>query len=154
MPLYDLLLLIHILAALTWVGGSVMLTVLGARVVRSGDPGRIVAFTKDSEWVGPRIIAPSALALLGVGIGMVIENPAWEFSQLWIILALIGFAITFIGGLTFFGPESKRIARLIETEGAESPEAQRRGRRILLVSRLDTLLLVLLVVDMVLKPGL
>ena len=49
--------------------------------------------------------------------------------------------------------ESKRIANAIESQGPESPEVTRRINRVLLVSRTELLILVLLVFDMVLKPG-
>jgi hypothetical protein len=54
----------------------------------------------------------------------------------------------------YFGPESKRIREAAEAEGPESPRAQALIRRIFLVSWFDLILLVLIVADMVLKPGL
>ena len=51
-------------------------------------------------------------------------------------------------------PESGRIAKIIKTEGAESPEAERRIRRILLISRIELVLLLGVIFDMVVKPTL
>jgi hypothetical protein len=69
------------------------------------------------------------------------------------VLALIGFGLSFVTGIAFLGPGSKRIADAIESQGPESPEVARRINRVLLVSRTELLILVLLVFDMVLKPG-
>jgi len=151
---YELLVLIHVLAATTWVGGAITLNVLALRMVRSGDAGRILDFTKTQESLGPRLYAPASLAVLGVGSWMVAVNEAWTIGQLWIVLALVGFALTFLTGIFYFGPEGTRIANAVQARGAEDPDAQRRIRRMLTVSRLDTLLLVLIVADMVIKPGL
>ena len=53
---------------------------------------------------------------------MVAISDAWTIGQLWIVLALIGFAITAIGGAVYFGPESKRIREAAEAEGPSRPE--------------------------------
>jgi len=50
-------------------------------------------------------------------------------------------------------PEGKRIARAIEQGGPGSPEARMRINRIFLVSRIELLFLLLIVLDMVIKPG-
>ena len=56
-------------------------------------------------------------------------------------------------GSSFLGPESGRIAKIVETEGAASPNAQARIKRIFLISRIELVLLLLVVIDMVVKPG-
>ena len=55
-------------------------------------------------------------------------------------------------GALFLGPESGRIGKLIDERGAADPEVRRRITRILVYSRFELLLLVLVVVDMVIKP--
>jgi hypothetical protein len=85
---------------------------------------------------------------------MVVVNEAWTIGQLWIVLALIGIGVTVIAGAGFFGPESRRIGSLVEQRGAVDPEVRPRLRRVNVLSRLDLLLLLLIVTDMVIKPGL
>jgi hypothetical protein len=53
-----------------------------------------------------------------------------------------------------WGPESGRIGKLGEERGPTDPEVQRRIGRILVISRIEFVLLVLIVLVMVLKPGL
>jgi hypothetical protein len=65
------------------------------------------------------------------------------------IVILISIAV----GAGFIGPESGRIARAIDAGGVDSPEAQMRINRIFLVSRIELTLLLLIVADMVVKPG-
>jgi uncharacterized membrane protein len=123
-------------------------------MMRSRDAERTVDFVRTQEWLGPHLYAPAALTLLVVGISMVAVNEAWTIGQLWIVLALVGFGLTFLTGIAYFGPEVARIMKAVEARGAEDPDAQRRIRRVFSVARLDLLLLVLIVVDMVVKPGL
>ena len=153
MELYEWLLLGHILAAIAWVGGAITMQIVGNRLVRAESAEAVAAFSRTAEWIGPRLYMPASLAVLGFGIALVWVSDAWSIGQLWIILALVGIAISAIGGAVFFGPQSKRIAQAFEAEGAESVRAQALVRRLFVVSRADLVILLLLVADMVLKPG-
>jgi uncharacterized membrane protein len=151
---YSWLVLIHILAAITWVGGAIMLNVLNTRSIRSNDPARLATAARETEWVGTRVIAPTTLVLIAMGLTMVAVNEAWTIGQLWIILALVLFGLTFATGAFFLGPEAGRIGKLVEERGPQDPEVRRRLRRVVLVGRLDLVTLVVVVWDMVVKPGL
>jgi uncharacterized membrane protein len=152
--LYNVLLFVHILAAIIWIGGAIQLNLLGTRATRSGDAVRMVAIAREAEWVSQRLIAPAGVILFALGITMVAINDAWTIGQIWIILALVGFGLTFLAGALFFGPESGRVGKAIDARGPGDPEVHRRIRRILVVGRFDILLLLLIVADMVFKPGL
>jgi uncharacterized membrane protein len=154
MESYDWLLLGHILAAIAWVGGAITMQTVGARLVRAESPEAVAAFARTAEWIGPRLYMPASLAVLGFGIALVAASDAWSIGQLWIVLALVGIAISAIGGAVFFGPQAKRIGEALRSEGAESERAQALIRRLFVVGRMDLVILVLIVADMVLKPGL
>jgi uncharacterized membrane protein len=151
---YSWLLFFHILAAITWVGGAIMLNILNTRSIRSGDPSRVATTARETEWVGKRILAPSTLILLGLGIALVAVSDAWTIGQFWIILALVLFGITFVTGSFFLGPEAGRIGKLIEVRGPQDAEVVRRLRRLVLIGRVDLLTLIVIVWDMAVKPGL
>jgi uncharacterized membrane protein len=154
MTLYEVLLLFHILAAITWVGGAITINIVVTRIQSSGDQAALGGIVRQIEWMGGRVFSPASLVVLGLGIWMVAENDAWTVGQLWIILALVGIGITAITGAAYFGPEAKRITRGLDARGPNDPDVRRRIARITLMSRLDLLLLLLIVADMVLKPGL
>jgi uncharacterized membrane protein len=151
---YDWLLLGHILAAITWVGGAITMQMVAARLIRAEGGESVASFARTIEWIGPRLYMPASLVVLGLGIAMVAVNEAWTIGQLWIILALVGIAISGIGGAVFFGPQAKRIGEAFRSEGPDSQTARALIRRVNVVGRFDTALLILIVVDMVLKPGL
>ena len=65
---------------------------------------------------------------------------------------LVGYASTFVTGVAFLSPQSKRIAALLDEQGADAPETQAAIQRILLIARLDVGVLLLVVADMLLKP--
>ena len=80
MTIYELLKLIHILGAITWVGTSIEQQLVGARAVSSKERGRLAHFVDEADWVGVRIMTPAAIIVVIAGILMVIES-GWNFSD-------------------------------------------------------------------------
>lgn len=142
---------VHVVLAVFWVGGGVTLTVLGLRAERSDDPREIATLAGQAAFVGEKLFAPAGLLVLLMGIGMVI-NGSLGWNHFWIIAGLIGYASTFVTGVAFLSPLAKRVHAAVNAYGPEHPEAQALIRRILLVARVDVTVLLLVVVDMVLKP--
>ena len=149
---YDALKYVHILAAMIWLGTSIYLQFTATRLAKVNDPARMATFAKDAEYTGTRLIMPSTILLLLMGIAMVAYGP-YDFTDTWILLAFAGYAATFVTGAFVIGPASGKIGALLEAEGPSSPEAQALIRRIFAVSRVDLVVLLLVVADMVFKPG-
>jgi uncharacterized membrane protein len=148
---YQWYLAVHILAAVVWVGGGFATQVFALRATRTNDGARIASFAQDAEWIGMRVFLPSSLILVIFGFMLMGEgNLDWDF---WIVFALVVWILSVIVGATFLGPESGRIAKVIDREGPDSPEATARLRRVFLISRIELVLLILVVLDMALKPG-
>lgn len=82
---------------------------------------------------------------------MVVDGP-WEFEQLWITLGLLGWLLTLLTGLFVITPRTKRISRLVEEEGGMGPRTTVEARRLLTITRIDLVVLFLVVADMVIKP--
>ena len=143
---------IHVLFAVIWVGGAATTQILATRLSTANEPARMAAFAKDIEFVGTRVFMPSSIVVLGAGIWMVATS-GWNFTDLWIILGLVGIAFSAIVGAAFLGPESGRIGRLIESRGPEDGEVVARMKRIFTVSRVELVILLLVVINMVVKPG-
>src|SRR5919201_508924 len=143
---------VHVVAAAVWVGGAVMLQALAFRIIRTGDARRQTDFAKDSEVIGMRVFIPATWILLLAAIGMMV-NLHWSWGQNWIVFGLIAFGLSFVIGAGFLGPEGGRIAAVIEREGPDSPEAQRRIRRTLVISRAELVVLITVIFNMVVKPA-
>ena len=151
MSRYELLLFLHIVFAILWLGAGSCLILLGMRADASRDPVRIKQIVEDAEWVANRLIIPSSLAVLGLGIALVVDGP-WGFDMLWVALGLVGFAATFVTGLFFLTPQTKRIAATMERDGGMSSAAVQQVRRLFLISRIDLVVLFSVVAVMALKP--
>lgn len=150
--LYQWLMFLHLLAAMTWLGGLVVLVALSGHVLRSGDQGEIAHFSASLRRIGPLTLAPSTVAVASLGIGLVLDSSEWHFGQGWIVLALALLAIAFLFGAAFQSRAAIRTERAIESGDQE--EAMRQLRRWARGMRLILLLLVLITWDMVAKPTL
>ena len=152
MSTYEFLLFAHLLFVVTWVGTDIALQVLSFRVLRAG-PERTVSFTADVEWLGTRLLVPSSLLVILFGV-LLASNVGYDFGATWITLGFVAFALSFIAGAGFLGPETGRISRLAADRGPEDPDVQARIKRVLLVSRIELIILIAVILDMVIKPGL
>jgi uncharacterized membrane protein len=152
MTWYEFLLFVHIAMAVIWVGGGAMMQFFGLRTISAPDPMRLVQLGQDIEWIGSRVLVPSSLLAFLSGILLVIDSDFWGFGDDWIVIGLILFAITFLAGALFFGPESGRVAKLAEAEGPTAPVVQAKLQRLLALTRADLMLLFLIIFDMSVKP--
>ncbi len=150
--LYDWLRFLHVLAAMVWVGGGVMLAVTAARVLRDRDPAAVGRFTGSLRVLGPRVLAPATVAVLGLGIGLVVESDAWDFGQLWVQLGLGLFVAAFLVGAVWQSRTAFAATRAAARN--DDAEARRQLRRWLWGYGLIVLLLVVAVWDMTTKPAL
>ena len=82
--LYEWLLFLHIVAAMAWVGGLVTLMALGAQAVRGGGPDARARFVASLRVVGPRVLLPAMVAVVGIGVWMVLDSEGWDFGQTWV----------------------------------------------------------------------
>jgi uncharacterized membrane protein len=142
---------VHVTGAVLWVGGGLTLTILALRAERSAVPAEMAMIAKQAAFVGERVFGPVGLLVLLAGVGMVV-NLSLDWGTSWIVIGLVGYAITFLTGSLVLGPSAKRIGQLIETKGAEDGETQAAIRRTLLIARVDEGVLLLIVAAMILKP--
>jgi uncharacterized membrane protein len=149
---YELLKFVHIAAAIVWVGGGAAIQFFALRTMAARDGSRLAAFARDTDWIGNHVFIPSALLVVVLGFVLVWDGP-YELGMTWVWLSLILFAVSFVAGAAFLGPESKRIGAQIDAEGVDSPAVQARIRRLIKLSRLDLVLLFAIVFLMVVKPA-
>jgi|SRR5215218_7389727 len=153
MSRYELLLFVHIATAAIWVGGATIMQFFGLRAMRAPDPMRLVDLGGDIEWIGSRVLIPASALAVVSGVLLVIDSDVWGFGDDWIVLGIVLFAITFLAGALFFGPESGRLGKLAEAEGPTSPAVPAKLQRLLALTRADLMLLILIIFDMAVKPS-
>lgn len=152
MDLYSLLLFGHITFVIIWLGSGLFLQLLADRFDRTDDAVALEKIFESTEHFANTLFVPSSLVVVATGIGLTIDG-SWSFGDLWVVLGLVGFVLTFLMGSLWLGPQSGRIKKVIERDGGMSAEAQAMAKRMLTVARIDTVVLFLVVFDMSVKPG-
>ena len=151
MTWYELLLFLHIVAAIIWLGSGLLIQILAARAERANDAEGLQRVAADAAALGETLFIPASLATVILGVLLVIDGP-WAFDMLWIVLGLAGYLGTFLTGVLVMKPGSEKIAALMEQAGGMSPEVAVKTRKLLTKGRFDTVVLYLVVAVMALKP--
>jgi uncharacterized membrane protein len=150
--LYDWLLFAHVLMAMVWVGGALLLNVLAIQALRARDPDAVARFVANLRVIGPRVFAPSVVLLLGFGIWLVIDSDAWDFGQSWIEVGLGLFVAAFAIGVAYLGRTATLAERAVSN--GDHDQAARQLRRWSWGYQIVLVLLVAATWDMSVKPGL
>ena len=150
MSVGEVYLLLHILSAMVWVGGSVMTQVFGARARRSGDPARTLVFARDAAIAG-RVLTGAGVSAAVWGVLLVLEADIYEWEQTWVAIGIFGVLIGALLGARVFAPQIRKLIAQLES-GASGAVATL--RRIQLVGRVELVVLAVVLWAMVTKPGL
>lgn len=150
MDWYLLAKFLHVTFAIIWLGGGLVMVLLGTRAEHANDEKDLIANVLKVAWLGGRLFVPASLLTLIFGALAVWQGQAW--SDLWIILGLVGFATTFGVGITMLKPRADRIAADHKSNGS-TPSVLDQSRDILQLAKFDFILLFTVVFDMVMKPA-
>ena len=142
---------VHVLATVMWVGGAVMLTLLGVMTIGLRDPVRLTQFAKQAAFLGGRYFPPLSIMVVGFGFWMV-QNRDLGYDATWLQIGIAGWVASFAIGAGYLGPHAGKLARLLDQRPPENDEVQDLIKRILLVARIDAVILLVIVFDMTAKP--
>jgi uncharacterized membrane protein len=149
--LFELFKIIHIVAAMGWVGGAILSQVHSAFVQKRANPQDLMTFVEFQAQLGQRYFAPLAGIVVAAGIGMVIESP-FDFTDTWVIIGIALWLVSALSGTFYLGPQTEKIKAGL-AGGPPDTAMEQRIKNVVLVTRIDVVILVGVVVDMVLKPG-
>jgi uncharacterized membrane protein len=149
MDWYAIVKFLHVASAVIWIGGAFVMIMLGARAERAKSDADLVAVVLQVAWAGERIYVPASIATLVFGVTAATLGGLW--GNLWVILGLVGVAITIGMGIGMLTPRAKK-AEAGHATGGASPAVVAISREILTLAKFDAVLLFTVVADMVLKP--
>ncbi len=146
MNIYLILKTLHVLAAITWVGGGLACTALMTMSGRDGD--RLLRTLGVLAPIGA-VMGPSSLVVMLTG-GLLVWTGAWGFAP-WIAVSLACAGTGFLIGAFKIGPAFGRVGRMLA-------EGDRRGALAQVAAltwpgRIEQALLITTVVFMVVKPA-
>lgn len=146
----EFLLFVHVTATAVWVGAGVALEVVGARFDKAGDPAAAAAYGKHTANLGEKLFMPCSILVLVTGILMVLDS-RWEFQDAFIAFGIGAVIVSSVIGAAVLGPLSNKLAALVE-KGAPASAINVQTKRFLGIARLNTLLLVVAIFFMSVKP--
>jgi hypothetical protein len=148
--LYLVLKFIHILAAITAVGSNITYGVWSAR--SQAEPAHLGFALKGIKFLDDRIANPAYGVLLLTGLLMVFMQ--WRITSLWIIVALLLFAVLVVVAVAFYSPLLRNLIKLVDAGDTTSPDFARLARQNRMLGAGIGLIVVLILVMMVFKPTL
>ena len=138
--MYELWLAVHIVCAVVWAGGAVAIQILGRMYAASGDVAAMLDFNRRAVRLATWLFAPLAVVLIVAGV-LLVEEVGYEYTAPWIVLGFLGSSSAWRSG---WATRAGRLRRIDAAAGI---------RRVLAVNALQVLVLLLVVVDMAVKPG-
>jgi uncharacterized membrane protein len=143
-----ILLLIHVLAAITAVGANLTYAIWFRAA--GTDQDRLVFVIRTVRAIDSRLANPAYIVLLVTGVLMVLSG-AYSFTTGWILAAIGLYIATAVIGVALFGPAIRQ--QLAEAErDVTSAAYQAAARRTATLGLVTTVLVLLIVVLMVTKP--
>lgn len=150
---YDTLKWLHVMAAIAWIGSGLFVQYYATSLRRGNEWQRLAAFARDLEKASKQLFIPASGVVLVMGVLMVAYAPFVGIKETWVWLGLVGYAATFVTGAFFIGPTAVKLGKMVEAEGPDAPGVRPLMARIFTISRIDRVVLLLVVADMVFKPG-
>ncbi|MGH8870580.1 MAG: hypothetical protein ACRDWS_01205 [Acidimicrobiia bacterium] len=150
MELKEILLVLHIAGAGTWLGANIVQAVAPSMTAKQS-PQAAAGWYRVAARLPTRVYIPAAVLILATGIWMVLDSEAYSFGNLFVN---IGFGMIIIGALLgslVFGPGSERAAQAVES--GDKGAIRTASGRIAAFGTLDTLLLLFTITAMVLRLG-
>ena len=155
--MFQVLLALHILAAVVFVGNIITAAFWKVRADRSGNLETIAITARSLLQADYVFTAPGIVVLLITGIWMVGLSDWARFQEPWLGGSFVLLIVTGIIWLAVLLPQQRRMVRLAQEgadAGALSPEYRKAGRIWSMFGGVATLLPVLILFLMVFKPGL
>ena len=145
----NLLLLVHVLGAMIWIGAGVWGLVAVRRVQRVQGTEHADDLLQKMELVENRVFPPAAILVLLSGIGLVLNGSA-GWGDMFVYLGMAGVIVSMAMG----GALGGRLNRELSSARAAEDTVKTAGlvNRWLNLGRIELLILVLVVALMVYKP--
>ena len=149
MDWYSISKFLHVVSAVCWVGGGVILMYQGLLAGRAKDTDAQMVVVKQTAALAMTWFIPASLATVVFGIATATLGNMW--GDAWVILGLLGFVATFCTGNFVIKPAADAIAKN-ESEGKRDL-AVAYGQKLLQVAKFDYVMLFTVIADMVFKPA-
>lgn len=148
MSFYLVVKFVHVFTAIVAIGGATGWSLVQRLAMR--DPTHLAFAVRSSRLLDRFLFGPGLLALLITGLWMAVTN--WSLALFWVRAALVIVVIVLILMYAVVGPNLGRLVHVLDSEGPASPKRQQPERMSYLAGAVSSLLIVVLIWLMVIKP--
>jgi hypothetical protein len=148
--LTDFLLIIHVLAAATWIGAGVLSGFAGSRMAAEGEPAAL-GWARVSRDASFKVFIPAALVVALSGVLMVVFDDAYDWGDAFVTVGLLVVVIGGVIGGVVHRPTSEKLVAALESGDYQS--AADLGKRAAIWGAVTLALLIVAVAVMVMKLG-
>jgi uncharacterized membrane protein len=153
--LYEIAAAVHVLAVVLAFGPTFAYPFMQVAAEKR-EPASIPYFWRVQMRIDRVFVIPGAVVVLLAGVYLVATGP-WTLAEPWVGSGLLIVGLLLVGVLAVLGPGERRAAELAErdlgTGGELSDEYWAVSRRVAMAGGFASLLVVIAIVLMVLKPG-
>lgn len=153
LTLFSVLKFLHIVAAITWVGGVLTITIVNIRLASTRNSAAMAAFWSVGGFLGQRVFGPAAAITLLAGLATAL-NAGFPMRSLWIIWGFLVILISFAMTATVTRATARRIGALAGNPNSDRAQIAALQSRLWMLTALNILLLLSAVWAMVSKPTL
>ena len=143
---------LHVLFVITAVGSNLTYAVWGALAKRDKD--HLGFALRGIKFLDDRVANPAYGGVLVTGLAMAFLGPYSLTETLFVKLGLIGYIMVAGIAVGFYSRTLRRQITTLDSDGWDSPAYQALDRRSTIVGIVLAVLVLLIVLDMVVKPGL
>lgn len=145
---------VHVLAVVVAFGPTLAYPIFAA-VAQNSAPRSVPAVLRGIIRADRFLVTPGMIVLLGAGIYLLSEGN-WPSNASWVEVGFAAIVVLFAMVHAFFGPRSRRALEIAERDLAAgdqlSPEFEALSKQIARVGQLATLIVVVAIFFMVVKP--
>lgn len=144
----NILLVLHIAGAGTWLGANVVQAVVSPAAARFGKEA-LAGWFRLTSVLARRLYIPAAILILVTGVLLVLDNEAYGFGSTFVTIGMAMIVVGAVLGMTVFGPGGDAAAAAVE-----SGDASRIRSAVARITRwgiVDTVLLLATITVMVLR---
>ena len=148
MDLNNLLLIVHIAAASTWLGANVMQAVVPPMMANQGVDA-VAGWYRVGAGLSRKLYMPASILILITGIWMVLRVEAFGFGTRFVTIGFVVIVVGAILGIFVFTPVGKAAAEAIES--GDQNRLKKATTKLAMWGTVDTLLILFTIGAMVIR---
>jgi uncharacterized membrane protein len=154
MSYMELLLLLHIASAIIGFGATFSFAILGPLAAKTGGP-QALGMLKGIVQIEKKLVIPAIVIQPLTGVLLIFED-GWDndfFSHYWLWIAIAIYIVAVYIALALQTPTVERMVEMGESGKAETPEFGALGKKAATQGPILTVMLLVVIFLMVIKPG-